>query len=150
MQTNNAAKQQASDVDETTTRRIPAVDYLVLADPPHLVSNECVNCGALYFDRRNACARCFTSEFTKRDLESAGTIKSFTIVQRAAPSVPVPYTSVVVGLDGGGTVKANLLDETNPDNITPAARVRLETFVAGQDDDGTVAVGFAFRLEGNK
>ena len=36
--------------------RIPLVDYLVLDDgDPHLRAQECVNCGARFFDRRNAC-----------------------------------------------------------------------------------------------
>ena len=36
-------------------KQVPIVDYLVLDDgAPHLVANRCDNCGALYFDRRNA------------------------------------------------------------------------------------------------
>ena len=43
--------------------RIPLVDYLVLEPEPHLVAHECTACGARYFDRRNACASCFGTEF---------------------------------------------------------------------------------------
>ena len=46
------------------TGQIPLVDYLVLDEgDPHLVAQECTNCGARFFDRRNACASCFASEF---------------------------------------------------------------------------------------
>ena len=45
--------------------QIPLVDYLVLGDgDPHLVAQECANCGARFFDRRNACASCFASDFS--------------------------------------------------------------------------------------
>src|SRR3954447_14948826 len=43
--------------------QIPLVDYLVLGDEPHLVAHECTSCGARYFDRRNACASCFATDF---------------------------------------------------------------------------------------
>ena len=38
--------------------KIPMVDYLVLGKEPHLTAQECKECGALFFDRRNACAHC--------------------------------------------------------------------------------------------
>ncbi|GAC1478084.1 MAG: hypothetical protein NVS1B12_14140 [Acidimicrobiales bacterium] len=38
------------------SEQIPMVDYLVLGDDPHLVTNECTACGARLFDRRIACA----------------------------------------------------------------------------------------------
>lgn len=126
-------------------QQIPVVDYLVLTEPPHLEAHECVSCAALYFDRRNACARCGRVEFGRRTLSNDGRVRAFTVVHRAAPSVPAPYTSVVVDLDGGGAVKANLLDVTAPDEITPGLPVTLDTFVAGVDDDGVEAVGFGFR-----
>jgi len=39
-------------------RDVPVVDYLVLGADPHLLAWTCTACGARYFDRRNACARC--------------------------------------------------------------------------------------------
>src|SRR5882762_5425500 len=124
--------------------RIPAVDYLALEPEPHLVARVCTACGAEYFDRRNACAHCFGTEFEPRALATEGTITAFTIVHRAAPGLPAPYTSVVVDLDGGGSVKANLLGVTDPAAVMASTKVRLTTFVAGTDDDGVEAVAFAF------
>ena len=46
--------------------QVPLVEYLVLGDKPHLVANECTGCGARFFDRRNACAGCFGTEFRKQ------------------------------------------------------------------------------------
>jgi uncharacterized OB-fold protein len=127
-------------------QQIAMVDYLVLDDgPPHLVANACANCGALYFDRRNACAKCGQTTFTKRALESTGAVRAFTIVHRAAPGVPTPYVSAIVDLDGGGVVKANLVDiPPEPERIELGMPVRLTTFVAGSDSQGTEAIAFGF------
>ena len=91
-------------------KQIPIVDYLVLGDDPHLVANECTECGAIYFDRRNACAHCGKTSFGKKSLGTTGVVRSFAIVHQAAPGVPVPYVSTVVDLDGGGMVKANVVN----------------------------------------
>ncbi len=123
------------------------VDYLVLDDSePHLVANECTECGARYLDRRNACARCGKREFKSVRLSNRGKLRTFTIVHRAAPNVPTPYVSCVVDLEDGGVVKANMVDvDADPDQITLGMPVELATFVADTDDEGTEAVAFGYR-----
>jgi uncharacterized protein len=131
--------------DAGSAKRIPVVDYLVVDDEPHLVANACRACGALFFDRRNACARCGKREFERRALARTGVLRSFTIIHRAAPGVPVPYVSSVVELDGGGVVKANLLDAgTDAEKIDLGTKVKLTTFACGHDEEGTEAVAFGF------
>jgi uncharacterized protein len=127
-------------------KQVPIVDYLVLDDgAPHLVANRCDTCGALYFDRRNACAKCSGRSFTKERLADDGKVRSFTIVHRAAPGVPTPYVSAIVDLSGGGVVKANVLNvEPSPDHVRFGMEVRLTTTVAGVDDEGTEAVQFGY------
>jgi len=126
--------------------RIPVVDYLVLEGDPHLVAHACTGCGALYFDRRNACAKCGRTAFDRRPLATTGVLRSFTIVSRAAPGVPVPYVSAVVELEGGGVVKANLVDvEPDPAKIELNMPLSMTTFVCGTDEEGTDAVAFGFR-----
>ena len=127
-------------------KQVPIVDYLVLDDgAPHLVANRCDTCGALYFDRRNACAKCSDRSFSKERLADDGKVRSYTIVHRAAPGVPTPYVSAIVDLSGGGVVKANLLNvEPSPDNVRFGMDVRLTTTVAGVDDEGTEAVQFGY------
>jgi len=128
-----------------TGKRIAVVDYLVLEGEPHLVAHECRACGALFFDRRNACARCGRREFGRKELGTTGIVRSFSIVHRAAPNVTVPYVSSVVELDGGGVVKANVVDAgSDPEKIELGMAVRLTTFVCGQDAEGTDAVAFGF------
>ena len=126
-------------------KQIPIVDYLVLGNDPHLVANECSNCSAIYFDRRNACAHCGKTAFGKKVLGTTGVLRSFAIVHQAGPGVPAPYVSALIDLDGGGAVKSNLTNvPPDPEHVKLGMPVRLTTFVAGTDDDGTEAVAFAF------
>ena len=125
-------------------QQIPLVDYLQLGDDPHLVANECTSCGARFFDRRNACASCGKTQFTKADIVPNGEVRAFTIVSFAAPGIPVPYVAAVVDCDGT-SVKANLINVTpDPEQVTLGMKVRLATEVIGTDDNGTEAVGFGF------
>ena len=70
-----------------SSKQIPFVDYLVLGDKPYLVANECKQCQARYFDRRNACAHCFGEEFKQVRVATKGVVTSFTIVEMG----PMPY-----------------------------------------------------------
>ena len=128
--------------------QIPLVDYLVLGDHPHLVANECVACGARFFDRRNACARCGKTEFAPTDVSTTGEVRAFTIVAFAAPGVPVPYVAALVDCDGT-SVRGNLINvEPDPDHVTLGMKVQLATTVIGTDDNGTEAIGFGFEPQG--
>src|SRR5271156_2990764 len=124
------------------TRSIPAVDYLVLGEDPHLVASECRQCSALYFDRRNACAMCSTTDFTSRRLSNEGVVRGYTIVQRGAKSGP--FTSAVVELTGGGGGEATLFVVPDPAAIHPETRVGLTTFYVGTDHAGVVAVASGY------
>jgi uncharacterized protein len=128
------------------TQQLPYVSYLELGSDPHLVAQECRSCGALFLDRRNACAKCGGDAFGTRRLADDGTVRAFTIVHRASPGVRVPYASAIVDLDGGGVVKANVVDvEPDPARMRLGMRVRLTTFVVGTDSEGTQAIGFGYR-----
>jgi uncharacterized OB-fold protein len=124
--------------------QIPLVDYLVLGDHPHLVANECEECGARYFDRRSACANCSGTSFKKVEVPTEGTVRTFTIVSLAAPGIPVPFVSAVVDC-GGTSVRANVINvEPDPEHVTTGMKVRLTTFSMGEDSAGVEAVGFGF------
>ncbi len=125
--------------------RIPFVDYLVLDDgEPHLVAHECTGCGARYFDRRNACASCFGTEFEPAPITTDGEVKSFTIVTFAAPEVEVPFVAAVVDC-GGTSVRGNIINcPPDPDHVSLGMKVRLATHSIGTDEHGTEAVNFGF------
>jgi uncharacterized OB-fold protein len=126
------------------SEQIPLVDYLVLGDNPHLVANQCTSCGATYFDRRNACAGCFGTDFKQIDVAPQGTVSTFTIVAMAAPGIPVPFVSAVIDCDGV-PVRGNVINvEPDPDHVSLGMKVRLATYSLGEDDNGKEAIGFGF------
>lgn len=126
------------------SEQIPFVDYLQLGEHPHLIANECTKCGARYFDRRNACASCFQTEFKKVDVATSGIVKSFTIVAFAAPGIPVPFVSAIVDCDGT-SVRGNLTNvAADPEHVTLGMKVQLTTVPIGADEAGTEAINFAF------
>ena len=124
--------------------QIPHVNYLELGDRPHLVANECTSCGARFFDRRNACAKCFSTAFTKAPIATDGVLKAFTIVAFAAPGVPVPFVAGIIDC-GGTSVRGNVINvDPTPEKVTLGMKVRLATYSLGTDDDGVEAIGFGF------
>ena len=126
------------------SKQVPLVDYLVLGETPHLEANECTTCGARFFDRRSACASCSGTEFKKVPVATEGTVRTFSIVSMAAPSIEVPFVAAVVDCDGT-SVKANIVNTPrDPEHVTLGMRVRLTTFPIGQDNEGTEAIGFGF------
>ena len=128
----------------TTATAIPLVSYLKLEPTPHLVANECDACGARFFDRRNACASCFSTSFHTVDIATEGVVRSFTIVAMAAPGVPVPFVAAIIDCDGT-TVRGNIINtEPTPENVSLGMKVRLATYSLGADDDGAEAIGFGF------
>ena len=131
------------------SQQIPLVDYLVLGDQPHLVATTCTSCGATYFDRRNACASCFGTDFEQVDVATEGTVNTFTIVAYAAPGIPVPFVSAVVDCDGT-PVRTNIINtEPDPDHISTGMKVRLATFSLGTDDHGVEAIGYGYEPSDN-
>jgi uncharacterized OB-fold protein len=126
------------------TGQIPLVQYLVLGDRPHLVALECTSCGAHYFDRRNACAGCFATEFRETPVATEGILRAFTIVAHAAPGIPVPFVAGVVDCDGT-SVRGNVINcPPDPEHVQLGMKLRLATYSLGPDKDGTEAIGFGF------
>jgi uncharacterized OB-fold protein len=127
-----------------TTARIPLVDYLALEPTPHLVAQECTHCSARYFDRRDACAGCFESDFRSVDVPTTGEVTAFTIVAYAPPGVDAPFVAAIVDCDGT-PVRANLRDVApDPASVTLGMKVQLTTYSLGTDSAGTEAIGFGF------
>ena len=126
------------------SEQIPLVDYLVLGDEPHLEANECTRCAARFFDRRNACASCGGTEFTKVPVSTTGELRAFTIVSFAAPGIPVPFVAGVIDCDGT-SVRGNVVNvEPDDQHVTLGMKLRLTTYPMGQDEAGTEAIAFGF------
>ncbi len=135
--------------DTAVPTEIPFVEYLVLDEgEPHLVAHECTNCGARFFDRRNACAACSGRKFTGVAVAREGELRSFTIVAFAAPGVPVPFVAGVVDCDGT-SVRGNIINcPPDPEHVTLGMKVRLATYSMGTDSAGTAAINYGFEPAG--
>lgn len=99
----------------------PAVPFLKWAEDgsPYLAGSKCSKCGEVYVGTRAVCGKCTARDAMKPVmLANTGKLYNFTVVHRNFPGVPVPFVSAIVDLDGGGTVKGNLLDvEPDPEKI---------------------------------
>ena len=123
---------------------MPVVSYLVLEGEPRLEAQECAACGARFFDRRNACASCFGTDFRNVPVATEGEVTAFTIVSLAAPGIQVPFVAGVVDC-GGTSVRGNIINvEPDPERVTLGMKVRLATYSMGVDAAGTEAIGFGF------
>jgi uncharacterized OB-fold protein len=127
-----------------TGLQVPLVDYLILGEDPHLQANECISCKARYFDRRNACAACFGTEFNIVAVPNDGVVTAFTIVAHAAPGIDVPFVAAVVDCDGT-SVRGNVINtEPDDEHVKLGMPVKLATYTVGTDDNGTEAIGFGY------
>lgn len=119
----------------------PVVPFLKIPEDgsaPYLVGVKCKKCGEVYVggETRQACAKCGAREgFETIRLSDKGKLYNYTIVHRNFPGIPVPFISAIVDLDGGGTLKGNLLDVNPvPDAIKFDMPVKVVIRDAGRKD----------------
>lgn len=129
---------------------LPVVPYLKIpADgPPHLEAQQCNGCGAIFLAERNTCAHCGESGLMRaKPLANTGSLYVYSIVHRSFPGVAVPYVSAIVDLDGGGTVKGNLINiEPDPEKIRMGMPVEVVYQIAPtKDADGNEYLTYYFQ-----
>ena len=93
----------------------------------YLSGKKCNVCSAIFIDKRLTCAKCFeVNSFSNIKLSNTGKLYSYSIVHRSFPGIDVPYISVIVDMDGGGTVKGNLINiEPIPENLSFDMKLQL-------------------------
>jgi uncharacterized OB-fold protein len=86
---------------------------------PYLQASKCKSCGAITLKSRMACAKCGgRNTFEPYRLSNKGTLHAFSIIYRAFPGIEVPFVSAIADLEGGGTIKTNLIGvEPDPAKI---------------------------------
>ncbi|HSG87691.1 MAG TPA: OB-fold domain-containing protein [Pseudomonadales bacterium] len=137
-------------MSEAAAKPLPAVDYLKLPEDgePYLEGCKCNVCGAIYLGTRTVCSKCATRDgMAPVRLANTGKLYSYAIVHRSFPGVEVPFVSAVVDLDGGGTVKGNLVDiEPDPDKIAFDMPVKLvyRDALGRKDKDGNSYTAYFF------
>lgn len=128
---------------------LPAAEFINLeGDAPFLEAYKCQDCGSLYLGKRNVCSKCFARDAMKpTKLSNKGTLYSFSIVHRSFPGVETPFVSAIVDLDGGGTVKGNLINvQADPDHVKLGMPVEVIFGDAGRKDkEGRSYVSYFFQ-----
>jgi uncharacterized OB-fold protein len=103
------------------TGPLPVVPFLKIPEhgDPYLEGYVCSRCESVFLGERLACSKCGARDgLASRRLENHGTLHAYSIVHRSFPGVVVPYVSAIVDLDGGGSIKGNLINvEPDPKKI---------------------------------
>lgn len=130
---------------------LPVVEFLKIPDggEPYLEGHRCRNCGAIFLGARDNCSKCGArDEMEKIRLSNNGEIYAYSIVHRSFPGIDVPYISAIVDLEGGGTVKGNLIDvDPNPDAIHFGMPVEVvfDDALGRKDSDGNSYLSYFFK-----
>ena len=104
-----------------TAGLLPVVPFLKIPDEgdPYLAGSRCPSCDTTFLGERTNCAKCGSREgLEAKTLSNSGELYVFSIVCRSFPGIDVPYVSAIVDLDGGGTIKGNLINiDPEPEKI---------------------------------
>jgi uncharacterized OB-fold protein len=127
------------------------VDFVKIPEvgTPYLEGHKCKQCGSVFLGERQHCSKCGardSMETTK--LSSRGALYVFSIVHRSFPGVEVPYVSAVVDLEGGGTVKGNLINvEPTPEKIKLGMPVEVvfKDALGRKDREGNSYLSYFFQ-----
>jgi hypothetical protein len=130
---------------------LPVVDYLKLPEngDPFLEGHKCSKCDAMFLGERKVCSSCFSRDSLEAvKLNNTGKLYSYSIVCRSFPGIDVPYISAIVDLDGGGTIKGNLIDvEPDPEKIKFDMPVEIifDDALGRKDADGNSYISYFFK-----
>jgi uncharacterized OB-fold protein len=134
----------------STAKPLPAVDFLKIPEKgePYLEGMKCKSCGAIYLGNRAVCSKCGArDQLEPQKLGSKGKLYAYSIVHRSFPGIEVPYISAIVDLEGGGTLKGNLINiEPDPKNLKFDMPVEVVIKDAGRKDrEGNSYLAYFFQ-----
>jgi uncharacterized OB-fold protein len=130
---------------------LPVVEYLKLPEDgdPYLEGHKCSNCDSMYLGERAVCSKCGSRDTIEAvKLSNTGKLYVYSIVYRSFPGIEVPYISAIVDLDGGGTVKGNLINvDPAPENIEfdMPVEVVYQDALGRKDKDGNSYLSYFFQ-----
>ena len=135
---------------EVTSGPRPVVPFLKIpaSGDPYLEGHACRACGAIFLGERDTCSKCGKhGAIEAKKLSNQGSLYVYSIVCRSFPGVEVPYVSAVVDLEGGGTVKGNLIGAgSDPEKIKMGMPVRVvfKDALGRKDREGNSYVSYFF------
>jgi uncharacterized OB-fold protein len=130
---------------------LPVVPFLKIPSDgdPYLEGSVCNACDTTFLGQRQVCSKCGArGQFETKRLSNLGTLHTYSIVHRSFPGVPVPYVSAVVDLEGGGTLKGNLI-QVQPDPSQIAFGMPVEVVyrdaLGRKDSQGNAYLSYFFQ-----
>ena len=138
-------------MSEEASQPLPAVEYLKIPQQgePYLEAHECGKCSAIFLGARDVCSKCGARrEMKTRKLSNQGELYVFSIVHRSFPGIETPYVSAIVDLEGGGTVKGNLIGiDPDPEKIELGMPVEVvyKDALGRKDKDGNSYLSYFFQ-----
>ena len=130
---------------------LPVVDFLKIPEvgTPYLEGHKCKQCRSVFIGARQHCSKCGARDSMEAvKLSNRGALYVFSIVHRSFPGVEVPYVSAVVDLEGGGTVKGNLINvEPTPEKIKLGMPVEVvfKDALGRKDREGNSYLSYFFQ-----
>ena len=130
---------------------LPVVEYLKLPEDgdPYLEGHKCGDCNSIFLGEREVCSNCTArGKIEPVKLSNKGKLYSYSITFRSFPGIDVPYISAIVDLEGGGTVKGNLIDcEPDPDKIEfdMPVEVIFDDALGRKDAEGNSYISYFFK-----
>jgi len=134
-----------------STKPLPVVEWLKLPEggDPYVEGHKCGSCGAVFLGERTVCSKCGARDQMKaQKLSNQGTLYVYSIVHRSFPGIDVPYVSAIVDLEGGGTLKGNLINiEPDPEKIKLGMPVEVvyKDALGRKDRQGNSYVSYFFQ-----
>jgi uncharacterized OB-fold protein len=120
---------------------------------PYLQGSVCKRCDTTFLGPRAVCSKCGArDEMVHKRLSHHGTLYTFTIVHRSFPGVAVPYVSAVVDLEGGGSVKGNLINvppDTEHIKFGMPVEVVFQDALGRKDAEGNAYLSYFFQPRSN-
>jgi len=130
---------------------LPVVDFLKLPEggEAYLEGHKCQSCGSIFLGERSVCSKCGARDKIQPvKLSNQGTLYAYSIVHRSFPGVEVPYVSAIVDLEGGGTVKGNLIGvDPDPEKIAFGMPVEVvfKDALGRKDREGNSYISYFFQ-----
>ena len=130
---------------------LPVVEYLKLPEDgdPYLEGHKCGDCNAIFLGEREVCSNCTVrGKIEPVKLSNKGKLYSYSITFRSFPGIDVPYISAIVDLEGGGTIKGNLIDcEPDPEKIEfdMPVEVVFDDALGRKDAEGNSYISYFFK-----
>lgn len=118
---------------------------------PYLAGSRCEACGEVYAGERSVCAKCTARDrMAPVELSTRGVLYNYTIVHRSYPGIATPFISAIVDLEGGGSLKGNLIGvEPDPEKLTFGLPIEVTFADVGRTDrQGRHYLSYFFKPQG--